>query len=410
MVAGKPARRSHPEGKGQSPIKLAKPIYLDYQATTPLDRRALDAMLPFFTERFGNAASVWHARGREAADAVREARAQVARSLGADRREIFFVSGATEANNLALKGLAAGSRRHHIVTTATEHPAVLDPLRALAGQGFQVTVLEVDGDGLPHLEALAEAVNERTLVVSVAGANNEIGTLPPLRSIAQIAHARGTLVHSDCAQAVGKIDLDVERDGVDLLSISAHKLYGPKGVGALYVRREHQSRLRALIDGGGHEQGLRSGTLNVPGIVGMGVACELASGVRAAEAARLVQLAERFLVRLQERVDEVELNGPLTRLPGNLNLRFVDVDNEALMANCPELEFSAGSACSAAAPRPSHVLQAIGLSKEAAEQSVRFGLGRFTSTADVDTAVEQIADAVARIRRVSRVAHTVGVG
>lgn len=389
-------------------MSIVAPIYLDHQATTPVDTRVLNAMLPYFSECFGNAASIQHAHGIEAAQAVHRARRQVAGLLGADRREIFFLSGATEANNLAYKGLASGAQRRHIVTAATEHPAVLDPLRTLAQQGFEITVLEVDSDGLPDLDAIAAAVSERTLLVSLAAANNEIGTLPPLRAIAEIAHARGALLHSDAAQAVGRVDLDVERDGIDLLSISAHKLYGPKGVGALYVRRDHQRLLSAVIDGGGHEGGLRSGTLNVPGVVGLGVACELASRERVTEAARLATLRDRFFARLRDLLDDVELNGPATRLPGNLNLRFPGVDSEALMANCPGLAFSAGSACSAATPTPSHVLLAIGLTEEAAGQSARFGLGRLTSAEDVDTAVEQLATAVARIRRVSQAAEPVG--
>jgi cysteine desulfurase len=395
--------------QGTIGAKVRKPIYLDYQATTPLDPRVLDAMLPYFSERFGNAASVQHARGQEAAEAINCARLQVAGLLGADRREIFFLSGATEANNLALKGLAFSTHRRHIVTAAGEHPAVLDPLRTLAGQGCEVTVLDVDSDGLPDLDALAAAVSERTLLVSLAAANNEIGTLPPLRAITEIVHARGALFHCDAAQGVGKIDLDVERDGIDLLSISAHKLYGPKGVGALYVRRDYQRLLSALIDGGGHEGGLRSGTLNVPGIVGLGAASEVASCERVAETARLVALRDRFFAGLRDLLDDVELNGPVKeRLPGNLNLRFRGVDSEALMANCPDLAFSAGSACSAATPTPSHVLIAIGLTKEAAEESARFGFGRLTSAGDIDAAVEQLASAVARIRRMSRPAEPVG--
>jgi cysteine desulfurase len=398
---------SDPQGTIDS-VSIVAPIYLDYQATTPVDTRVLNAMLPHFDERFGNAASIQHAHGLDAADAVHHARLQVAGLLGADRREIFFLSGTTEANNLVYKGLASGSQRRHIVTAATEHPAVLDPLRTLARQGFEITVLDVNSDGLPDLDALAAAVSERTLLVSLAAANNEIGTLPPLRAIAEIAHARGALLHSDAAQAVGKVDIDVERDGLDLLSFSAHKLYGPKGVGGLYVRRDHRRLLSALIEGGGHEGGLRSGTLNVPGIVGLGVACEIASRELVAEAARLVALRDSFFAKLRDLLEDVELNGPATRLPGNLNLRFPGVDSEALMANCPDLAFSTGSACSAATPTPSHVLLAIGLTKEAAEQSARFGFGRLTSAEDVDTAAEQLATAVARIRRVSRPTEPVG--
>lgn len=380
---------------------MIPPIYLDYQATTPVDPRVLDWMLPYFSERFANPASVQHRAGQQAADAVALAREQVAGLLGADRREIVFCSGATEANNLALKGLAAdaGDRRR-LITVATEHPAVLEPLRSLAADGFELCVLGVDHDGQPDLDELAAAVDEHTLLVTVAAANNEIGTLAPVRETADIAHASGALLHTDSAQAVGRIDLDVQRDGIDLLSISAHKLYGPKGIGALYVRREHQRHVAPLVDGGGHERGLRSGTPNTPGIVGLGAAAALAAAQRAEDAERLAELADRFRRDLTERVGDVDLNGPPAseRLPGNLNLRITGVDAEALIANCPELCFSAGSACSASAPTPSHVLLAIGLTHEQAEQSARFGFGRPTTMADVDDAVDILVEAIVRIR------------
>lgn len=388
---------------------MTPPIYLDYQATTPVDPRVLDRMLPYFSERFANPASVQHRAGQQAADAVAVAREQIAGLIGADRREIVFCSGATEANNLALKGAAARScDRRRLVTIATEHPAVLDPLRALADRGFEVCVLGVDHDGQPDLEELAAAVDERTLLVTVAAANNEIGTIAPLRQIADIAHTSGALLHTDAAQAAGRIDLDVERDGIDLLSLSAHKHYGPKGVGALYIRREHQRHLAPLLDGGGHEKGLRSGTPNTPGIVGLGAAAELAATQRAEDAARLTELADRFHRDLTERVGDIELNGPPAsdRLSGNLNLRISGVDAEALIANCPELCFSAGSACSAATPTPSHVLIAIGLDDEQADQSARFGFGRPTTAADVDHAIDMLAEAIVRIR--SRAAQPIG--
>jgi cysteine desulfurase len=380
-------------------------IYLDHQATTPVDPRVVEAMLPYFAEHFGNPASVQHSAGVEAAEAVAVARRHVAMLLKADAGEILFVSGATEANNLALKGLAAGSHRRHIVTIATEHQAILDPVAALAEEGFEVSVLGVDRDGMPDLDELAGAVSEQTLVVSVAAANNEIGSLSPLRKIADIAHAHGALLHTDAAQAAGKIDMDVERHGVDLLSLSAHKFYGPKGAGALYVRRDAQRGLDPMMHGGAQEAGLRSGTLNVPGIVGLGAACKLAASEQAEEAAHVRELRDRFEDRLRVLLDGIELNGSSSsRLPGNLNLRFVGVDSEALMANCPDVAFSSGSACSAATPTPSHVLVAVGLSREAAEESARFGFGRHTTQSEVDAAVEQIAPAVRRIRRVSRTA------
>jgi cysteine desulfurase len=385
-------------------------IYLDYQATTPVDPRVLEAMLPYFGERFGNAASVQHVAGQAAAAAVDVAREQVAAAIGADRREIVFCSGATEADSLALKGLMKGSERRRLVVLATEHPAVLEPARALRRDGYDVVKLEVDAAGQPSLTDLRGAVDERTLLVSVAAANNEIGTLPPLVEIAEIAHEQGAYLHTDAAQAVGKIDLDVRRDGVDLLSLSGHKLYGPKGVGALYARRELQSLLAPQVEGGGHERGLRSGTLNVPGIVGLGVATELAALGWEEEAERLQALANRFLKKLREKVDGVELNGPAERLPGNLNLQFLGADAEALIANCPELAISAGSACSAATPTPSHVLTAIGLDQEAAEQSVRIGIGRPTTGAEVDRAADLLAAAVDRIRAAASIPQEVVAG
>ncbi len=376
-------------------------IYLDFQATTPVDPRVLEAMLPYFSEQFANAASVQSSAGRAASAAVERARQEVAELIGADRREIVFCSGATEANNLVLKGMADRADRKRIVVTAIEHLAVLDAARALRSQGFELIELEVDNEGQPSLEALREVVDERTLLVSIAAANNEIGTLPPLAEIADIAHDRGALFHTDAAQAAGKLDLDVRRDGIDLLSLSGHKMYGPKGVGAVFVRRELQSRFAPLLHGGGHERGLRSGTLNVPGIVGLGVAAELGIGEREDETERLRALAARLHEKIRAEVEEVKLNGPRDRLPGNLNLRFPGIDADALIANCPQLAISAGSACSALTPTPSHVLTAIGLDEQGAEQSVRFGIGRPTTGAEVDRAAETVATAVRRIRAAS---------
>lgn len=376
-------------------------IYLDYQATTPVDPRVLEAMIPFFNDRFGNAASVQHAQGNDAREAVEIAREQVAELIGGDRREVVFCSGATEATNLALKGLTEEADRHHIVVSAIEHPAVLDVARAMESRGFELTELPVDGEGQISLADLEVAVTDRTLLVSVAAANNEIGTLSPLRKIAQIAHARGALLHTDAAQAAGKVDVDVRRDEIDLLSLSAHKMYGPKGVGVLYVASEVQSRVSPLLHGGGHERGLRSGTINSPGVIGLGSAAAIARSERHDEATRLSTLAERLYVCLRGAVGDLELNGPRLeagRLPGNLNLRFPGVDAEALMANCPDLSLSAGSACAAATPTPSHVLTAIGLDPQAAEQSVRLGVGRPTCAADVDRAAEQLSAAIGRVR------------
>jgi cysteine desulfurase len=401
-------RAEHPTHKEESRRRdMQQPIYLDYQATTPLDPRALDAMLPFLTDSFGNPSSV-HSFGLDAATAVDQARSQVAAAIGAERREIIFTSGATEANNLALKGLAAGVlERRRLITFATEHQAILAPLEKLARDGLEATVLPVDSEGLPDLDLLAETVDERTLLVSVAAANSEVGTLPPLRAIADICHACGAVLHTDAAQAVGKVPLDVDRDGIDLLSVSAHKLYGPKGIGALYVRQQHRFRLRPLLDGGGQEQGLRSGTLNVPAIVGFGAAAELARKEQPREAPRLAGLRDRLRNALTRELDDVATNGPDERLPGNLNLRFVGVDSEALIANCPDIAFSAGSACSAGTPEPSHVLLALGLSDEAASESARFSVGRQTTTNDIDRASRQIVQAVPRIRSALRA--TVGM-
>jgi cysteine desulfurase len=384
--------------KEESLPEMDEPIYLDYQATTPLDPRVLDAMLPFFTVRFGNPSSV-HAFGLAAADAVESARAQVARGINADPREVVFTSGATEANNLALKGLAAaGKKRRRLVTLATEHAAVLKPAAALASAGFDVTVLPVDELGMPDLDQLAAVVDDQTLVVSVAAANSEIGALLPLETIAEIVHRCGALLHTDAAQAVGKLPVDVDGLAVDLLSISGHKLYGPKGIGALYIRREHQPKLHPLLDGGEHERGLRSGTLNVPAIVGFGAAVELAVEELPQEAPRIEELRDRLLQQLQCELDGVAINGPHNRLPGNLNVRFFGVHGEALIANCPSLAFSAGSACSAGVPDPSHVLLALGLDHDAASECVRISLGRPTTEHEVDVAVESLVAAVTRVR------------
>lgn len=385
-------------------MELAHTLYLDYQATTPVDPRVLEVMMPFFGVRFGNPASIQHAQGNSAREAVEVAREQVATLIGGDRREIVFCSGATEANNLALKGLTEKVDRGHLVVSATEHPAVLDVARALERRGFELTELPVDAEGQISLADLEAAVTDRTLLVSVAAANNEIGALAPLREIAQITHAHGALLHTDAAQAAGKIDIDVRRDGIDLLSLSAHKMYGPKGVGALYVARELQGRISPLLEGGGHERGLRSGTVNTPGVVGFGSAAAFARGEREEESARLRVLAKRLYARLCFAIDGLELNGPPlegARLPGNLNLRFPDIDAEAMMANCPALSFSAGSACAAATPTPSHVLTAIGLDQQAAEESVRLGVGRPTVAADVDRAADTLIAASARLRATS---------
>jgi cysteine desulfurase len=379
----------------------AAPVYLDYQATTPLDRRVLDAMLPFFTEKFGNPHSVTHAYGREAEAAVEEARAEVAALIGAEPREIIFTSGATEANNLAIKGAARFHRdfaRDHVVTVVTEHKCVLESAAALEREGFRVTRLPVDAQGLVDLAALAAVIDERTSVVSVMAANNEIGVLQPLAEIGALCRARGVLFHSDGAQAVGKVPVDVEAMGLDLLSISGHKVYGPKGIGALYVRRRPRARLAPLFDGGGQERGLRSGTLPTPLCVGLGVAARIAGAEMAPEAERLLGLRRRFLGGIRARLPEVTLNGDAERrLPGNLNLSFPGAPALEVMAACPSLALSTGSACTAAAVEPSYVLRALGVSEALAGASLRIGLGRYTIDSEVDFAVDALATAVRRV-------------
>jgi cysteine desulfurase len=384
-----------------APRPNAKPIYLDYQSTTPVDPRVLEAMLPWFTEKFGNPGSVTHSYGREAAAAVEQARGQVAALIDAEPREIVFTSGATEANNLALKGAARFNRdeRDHVVTLATEHKCVLESAHALEREGFRATVLPVKPDGLVDLALLEAALTERTAIVSVMAAHNEIGVLQPLAEIGALTRARGILFHTDAAQAVGKVPIDVTAMGIDLLSISGHKVYGPKGVGALYVRRRPRARLLPLMDGGGQERGLRSGTLPTPLIVGLGEAARLAQQEMAAEAKRLGALRDRFLAGIRAAVPEVRLNGDsLHRLPANLNLTFPGLGALDLMAACPGLALSTGSACTAAEVEPSYVLRALGLSDDLARSSLRIGLGRFTTEADVEFAVDLLGAAVRRLQ------------
>jgi cysteine desulfurase len=378
------------------------PIYLDNQATTRTDPRVLEAMLPYFTEHYGNAASRTHVFGWKAEEAVNRAREQVAALLGAEPREIIFTSGATESNNLALKGAAAmlRSRGNHLITVQTEHKAVLDPCRRLEREGFQVTYLPVDRYGRVAAEQVAEALTERTILVSVMAANNEIGTLQPIAAIGRLCKERGVLFHTDAAQAAGKIPLDVEGMGIDLLSLSAHKMYGPKGVGALYVRRRQPYvRLEPLLDGGGHERGLRSGTLPVPLIVGLGQACALCQQEMPQEAERLRQLRERLRQGLQERLPETYLNGhPTERLPGNLHLSFAHVRADALLSALRDIAVSSGSACTSADPEPSYVLRALGLPDELVRSGIRFGLGRFTTEEEIDYVIEEVCRQVERLR------------
>jgi cysteine desulfurase len=381
------------------------PIYLDNHATTRTDPRVVEAMLPYFSDKYGNPASKTHRFGLEAEEAVTQARAAVARIIGASPRELVFTSGATESNNLALKGAAAAyrSRGNRLISVATEHPAVLDPLKRLEQEGFAVTLLPVDAQGLITAEQVRAALTPHTILVSVMAANNEIGVLQPLRDIGRLCKEQGVLFHTDATQAVGKIPLDVEELGVDLLSLSAHKLYGPKGVGALYVRRrEPHVRLVPQLDGGGHEHGLRSGTLPTPLIVGFGKACELAQAEMAEEAERLRQLRDRLHSGIVAELDEVQLNGdPIRRLPGNLNLAFRGVKAEALLIALRELAVSTGSACTSAERGPSHVLRALGLPEELADGSVRFGLGRFTTGEEIEWAIPYVVQAVRRLRELN---------
>ncbi len=381
------------------------PIYMDNNATTPVDPRVLEAMLPYFCEEFGNAASRIHAFGWRAEEAVDKAREQIARLIGATPKEIIFTSGATESDNLALKGVAEMYRDKgtHIVTQVTEHKAVLDSAKRLEREGFEITYLPVDRTGLVDPDDVRRALRETTILISIMAANNEIGTLQPVEEIGRIAKERGVLFHSDAAQALGKIPVDVEAWGVDLVSLSAHKMYGPKGVGVLYVRRRNpRVRLAPMMDGGGHERGMRSGTLDVPGIVGFGAACELAYQEMEAEAERLRALRDRLQSGFLSQVDEVCLNGhPERRLPGTCNLSFAYVEGESLMMGLNEIAVSSGSACTSATLEPSYVLRALGVGDELAHSSIRFGLGRFNTEEEVDYVIQRVKETVERLREMS---------
>jgi cysteine desulfurase len=380
---------------------LMAPIYMDHHATTPVDPRVLEAMMPFFTEKFGNAASRTHGFGKEASKAVEEARERVAALIHANPAEIVFTSGATEADNLAVKG--AVPKGGHVVTVATEHPAVLDSCRALEREGRKSTYLPVKKDGLLDLEGLARAMTKETALVSVMAANNEIGVIQPVAEIGSLCRERKVLFHTDAVQAAGKIPLDVQAMKIDLLSLSAHKMYGPKGVGALYVRkRDPRVRLQAQMDGGGHEHGFRSGTLPVPLIVGFGKACEIAGREMAAESARLLALRERLRTKILERITHVTVNGSLEhRLPGNLNMSFAYVEGESLILSLGDVAVSSGSACTTAKLEPSHVLHALQVDEPLARASIRFGLGRGNTEAEVDRVVDLLVPAVARLRAIS---------
>jgi cysteine desulfurase len=386
------------------PIQMKVPIYMDCHSTTPVDPRVLEAMLPYFTERFGNAASRSHVFGWRAEEAVEEARAEVAALVGATPREIVWTSGATESDNLAVKGAARFHRAkgRHLVTTAIEHKAVLDSMRALEREGFEVTVLPVTPDGLVDPGAIRDALRPDTVLVSVIHANNEVGTIQPIEEIGRLTRERGVLFHVDAAQSAGRIPVDVERANADLVSLSAHKMYGPKGVGALYVRRRPRARLEPQMDGGGHERGYRSGTLNVPGIVGFGKAAAIALVEMPAEAPRLLALRERLRRAVEGGVERVRVNGSLVhRLPGNLNVSFEHVEGEALMLAMKDVAVSSGSACTSASLEPSYVLRAMGVADEMAHASLRIGLGRFNTEEEVDQVARLLAEKVARLREMS---------
>jgi cysteine desulfurase len=381
-----------------------QPIYLDYQATTPMDPRVLEAMMPYFTHQFGNPHSRSHSYGWEAEEGVEKARGQVAKLIGADEKEVIFTSGATESNNLAIRGVAEfyKDRKNHIVTTVTEHKCVLDTCRHLEQSGFEVTYLPVQKNGLIDLEALRAAVTDKTVVVSVMAVNNEIGVIQPLAEIGKICREKKAFFHTDAAQAVGKIALDVEAMNIDLMSISGHKIYGPKGIGALYVRRKPRVRLVPLIVGGGQERGFRSGTLPTPLCVGLGEAAEIAMNEMEGEAKRLAKLQARMLKGLQDRLPEIFINGDLEhRIPGNLNISFAYVEGESLMMGIKNLAVSSGSACTSASLEPSYVLRALGVEEELAHTSLRIGLGRFTTEHEVDTAVDELVRHVKKLREMS---------
>jgi cysteine desulfurase len=387
------------------PASVSLPIYMDNHATSPLDPRVLDAMMPYLTKTFGNAASRNHSFGWEAEQAVEKARAQIAKLIGATAKEIIFTSGATESNNLAIKGIAEmyRERGNHIITQVTEHKAVLDTCKRLEKYGYRVTYLPVKADGLIDLDDLKRAMDDKTILVSIMFANNEIGVIQPIAEIGKLCHERNVIFHTDAVQAVGKVPVDVIAMNIDVLSLSGHKIYGPKGVGALYVRRRNpRVQIAAQIDGGGHERGMRSGTLNVPGIAGLGEACEIAGKEMVSEAARLTAMRDRLRAKLESQLDYVHVNGSWEhRLPGNLNMSFVYVEGESLLMGINDIAVSSGSACTSATLEPSYVLKALGLGDDVAHSSIRFGLGRFNSEAEVDYVADKLIDVVQKLRELS---------
>lgn len=386
-------------------MAVKTPIYMDNNSTTRVDPRVVEAMLPYFTEKYGNAASRSHVFGWEAESAVEEARERIAALIGATAKEIIFTSGATESDNLAIKGVAAMYKKkgNHIITQATEHKAVIDTCKRLEREGYKITWLPVDRYGQVHPEQVHEAITDQTILVTIMAANNEIGTLQPIKQIGTICKEKGVLFHTDAVQAVGKIPIDVEEMGIDLLSMTAHKMYGPKGIGALYVRKKNpRVRLEPIIDGGGHERGMRSGTLAVPLIVGFAKACDLCRELMPQESERLRQLRERLRKGIMDNLSDTYLNGhPTERLPNNLNISFAYVEGEGLMMGIKEVAVSSGSACTSASLEPSYVLRALGVGDELAHSSIRFGLGRFNTEEEVDYVIQLVIREVNRLREMS---------
>jgi len=384
---------------------MKTPIYLDNHATTRVDPRVVEAMLPYFTEYFGNAASRNHEFGWKAEEAVDRARKQIADLIGATPREIIFTSGATESDNLAIKGVAEmyAEKGNHIITAATEHKAVLDTCKKLEKHGYRVTYLPVMGDGLIDLDMLKESFTDKTILVTIMYANNEIGVLQPVREIGAMCRERGVLFHTDAVQAIGKVPVDVNKDNIDLASITAHKLYGPKGVGALYVRRKApRVQITAQMDGGGHERGMRSGTLNVPGIVALGAACAIAHKEMPEESKRLRYLRDKLKDKLQSGLDEVYINGSMEhRLPHSLNMSFAYVEGESLLMGINDVAVSSGSACTSATLEPSYVLKALGVGDDVAHSSIRFGIGRFNTEEEIDYVADKLVDVVKKLRELS---------
>jgi cysteine desulfurase len=384
---------------------MKTPIYLDNHATTRVDPRVVDAMLPYYTEFFGNAASRNHSFGWQAEEAVEKSRKQIASLIGANSKEIIFTSGATESDNLAIKGVAQmyAEKGNHIITAATEHKAVLDSCKHLEKEGYRVTYLPLKGDGLVDLDMLKDAITDKTILVTIMYANNEIGVIQPIREIGRLCKERGVLFHSDAVQAIGKVPVNVIQDNIDLMSITAHKMYGPKGVGALYVRRKSpRVQVTAQMDGGGHERGMRSGTLNVPGIAGLGEAAAICQREMAEESARLSQMRDYLKDRLTKEIDETYINGSMEhRLPHNLNISFAYVEGESLLMGINDIAVSSGSACTSATLEPSYVLKALGMGDDLAHSSIRFGLGRFNTQEEVEYTADKLIDVVKKLRELS---------